>query len=259
MSLRKFLEEQGFLEKKQESVQSNAKTKEQSPTSPSPPKQVVPTYFPTAGHATTMPIATPIPAVSGLPSTSVVPDSNKQQPVVSINPAFIKYYEDAMIALNLEGMDYFEFRQQLLTMLKKMGAQKTFSMELVIQTVVMHFETHSVSVTKLIEAARYYAQQLALKRDEFVNGGANEKDKLLKQRVTTEQHHLTTIGNLEKQIQDLQEKLMQERTQMELDKTLGQEAITKIDEAIDQMKLAFDHMNMQISNDITNLQKIPVT
>src|SRR6202012_5903500 len=96
------------------------------------PSQITPTYFPEGGA----------------PSASIPLSNrfNEQTPNLpskhpTLDPSSIKFYEDALVKLNMPGPDYFEFRQQLMAMTQKMRNKPGTTPELIFQAVVMSFDT----------------------------------------------------------------------------------------------------------------------
>lgn len=192
----------------------------------------------------------------------VVTSSQTNVNTGTLNPEFIKYFEDELAKANIPGMDYFEFRQLLINTQRKMSEKGVTSTEAILQAVLMTFEAQGINNKMLIDHATHYKQIIQQKGNDFVTQAELEKTKQLKIREDAINSHNESVKNLQTQIQQLdiqKEKLNQalqkEMTQMELNKNLGQEAIEKIDRASQSIKAAGEHMLSTIDNDIKILEK----
>lgn len=251
MGLISFLQKQGYIQDTdpEDKPAADKSAKDSSST-------VAPTYFPLADTA-----AGSIPGNNNAVQPSFV--QNIEQPVSNQSmpdAAFVKFYEEELAKQNTPGPDYFEFRQQLVLMNKKM-AGKGASSDLILQSVLTGFEAQNVPASKLAESANYYKSVLDNKRKSFIDGAEAEKNKQLQTREATLQNHQNNITaynqqitDLERQLQQLRDKLMKEQVQMESDKTMGKESIVKLEKAVAQVNLAYDYMRSAIEKDIQNLQ-----
>jgi len=238
MSLKAFLQQKGFIETdKDEAKKENVTT--------TTPGQVAPTYFPVDDPGS--PVTAPSQSTTG----------NE-----SLDPAFIKFFEDELNRINFPGPDYFEFRKQMIVMHQKIGKKGT-PPDVILQAVLTSFEAQNVSTSSLVTTAKQYKDALQKKKEDFLKGAASEKDKQLKKRqdaLLAHQDNLnqmkTQLLQLQNQMNQLQDMIKREQTQMEVDKTLGKEGIEKIERAEKQLSLAFDFMDASINSDINQLQSV---
>lgn len=252
MGLKSFLKEQGFITDEPGDQASPAGSKSDSGKQPDLNK--APVFFPyqqTGSSAdSNMP---PDPSfVSPLPQSVQEKDR--------LDPTFVKFFEDELVKTNLPGPDYFEFRQSLIKTHQKMAATGVVAPEVILQAVLMSFEAQDVSRAKLKESALHYKDVLKLKNDDFLKGAAVEKNNLLQKRQTVVQSHNEAIKKIKQQLdqleiqkQQLNETLAKEVNQMDVDKSLGKEAIEKIERAEQMITLAHNHIQLSIDNDISKL------
>ena len=257
MGLKSFLQEQGFIaadrDDKNKENETGSKGSQQSSSA------VEPTFFPMqpaangGGPATT----------SGAGDPSFVTPLPKQDEREKPDPNFVKFFEDELLKANMAGPDYFEFRQQLSRTQQKMAAKGVAAPEVVLQAVLMSFESQDISSAKLIEAARHYKQVVKQKNDDFLKGAATEKNNQLQKRQSVLQSHTENIQKIQQQIQQLEtqrkqleESMNRERTQMDVDRSLGQEGIEKIERAERLISLAHEYIQATIDNDIKSLQSV---
>jgi len=259
MSLKKFLQQKGFIEKEEETEKSEGEKKTGS-SGKQDQQTIEPTYFPLYSGETTP--AEPKSAATTADSKSfVVADSaavNITNTAESVDPAFIKFFEDELTKTNFPGPDYFEFRKQMQAMYQKLG--KGTPPNVILQAVLTSFEAMNVPSARLLETAKQYKEILEKKKIDFLNGAAAEKDKQLKKRqevLQTQQNNLKQmqdqllqLQNQEKQLQDM---IKREQTQLEVNKTLGKESIEKIERAEKQINLAHKYMITAIDTDISQL------
>jgi hypothetical protein len=254
MSLINFLKQQGFIE---DNKPDKIKTDTKENTSDSS-NAVTPTYFPVQDDN------------SGSTQTSsaddpsfVAPLSKRKFADDSVDPTFVKFFEDELTKANLAGPDYFEFRQQLLKTQQKMSAKGMAAPEVVLQAVLMSFDAQGVTTDKLIEAARHYKEVIKQKNDDFLKGAESERNNQLQKRQTALQVHTDAVQKLQQQIQQLEQQKQQleqsmnkEKTQLEVDKTLGKEGIEKIDKAERLITTAHEYMQSTIDADIKRLKSV---
>ncbi len=259
MGLKDFLKEKGFIQDDTPSTipQETGNNAEKKASS----QNVVPTTF------------FPLPASNAENSTTGEPSfvaplvqerTTQETPLpVQIDPSFIKYFEDELLKENLPGPDYFEFRQMLSKMQERMAAKGISQPEVVLQAVLTSFEAQNISSGKLVETARIYKNGLEKKKNEFLLGADAEKNNQLQKRQNVLQDHNDNIRKLEDQLsqlklqqQKLEELLNKERTQLEVDKSLGQEGIAKIEKAERLISLAHDYIQTTIDDDIKRLQSV---
>lgn len=252
MSLKKFLQQKGFIEKEEEPVKKEAEKKTDSPVKQDQ-QSIEPTYFPLLGGETattsgTTPVQSPVAPAS-------IPVNNVTE---NVDPAFVKFFEDEMSKSNFPGPDYFEFRKQMQAMYQKIG--KGTPPNVILQAVLTSFEAMNIPASKLLETARQYKDILGKKKVDFLNGAGAEKEKQLKKRQEALQAHqdnlkkmqdqLTQLKNQERQLMDM---ITKEQTQLEVNKTLGKESIEKIERAEKQITMAHNYMVTAIDADISQL------
>jgi len=256
MGLKDFLKKQGFIED-----ESDSKAKGQgsnSNTMSSSVSSIAPTFFPVQpidrGTANTG---------SSDPSFVVMPTQQSSNNKSQLDPTFVKFFEDELVKANLPGPDYFEFRQQLIKTQQKMATKGMAAPEVVLQAVLMNFETQDITPAKLIETAKQYKTVVKQKNDDFLKGATTEKNNQLQKRQSVLQAHNDAINNLQQQLQQLerqkqqlQESMNKETTQIEVDKSLGKEAIDKIEKAEQLIAMAHDYIQSTIDSDITRLQSV---
>ncbi len=261
MGLKNFLKQQGFIKEEpgnKKNTNSNAGVANQADS------EVTPIYFPLEPVTAVPKTDTSQPSsdpsfVTPLEENKPENRNEKQQ----IDPTFIKFFEDELVKANLPGPDYFEFRQLLVKTQQKMAAKGGAAPEVVLQAVLMSFEAQDISPTKLIDAARHYKDVIKQKNEDFITGAEKEKSNQLQKRQTVLQSHNEAIKKIQQQLQQLElqkqqlnQTLNKEKTQMEVDKTLGQEGIDKIEKAEKLINLAHDHMQSTIDLDINRLQSV---
>lgn len=257
MSLKKFLQQKGFIEKEEEPVKKEGEKKAGSSGTQDQQQQqsIEPTYFPLySGETTTDTKAGATPAQTPVAPAST-PVSNTAE---SVDPAFIKFFEDELTKTNFPGPDYFEFRKQMQAMYQKIG--KGTPPNVILQAVLTSFEAMNVPASRLLETAKQYKDILEKKKVDFLNGAGAEKEKQLKKRqealqahqnnLKTMQDQLTQLKNQERQLIEL---ITKEQTQLEVNKTLGKESIEKIERAEKQIAMAHNYMVTAIDTDISQL------
>lgn len=249
MSLKKFLQQKGFVEKDEESEKNEVEKKTGS-SEKQDQQSIEPTYFPlySAEKAETKAGATE--------SKSFVVSDNAV--AENIDPAFIKFFEEELAKINFPGPDYFEFRKQMQAMYQKIG--KGTSPHVILQAVLTSFEAQNIPASRLLETAKQYKDFLEKKKIDFLNGAAAEKEKQLKKRQDALQTHEGKLKQMQDQLQQLQNQekqlldmIKREQTQQEINKTLGKDGIEKIERAEKQIFLAHNYMNAAIDADISQL------
>ena len=144
-----------------------------------------------------------------------------------------------------------------------MAAKGNAAPEVVLQAVLMSFEAQDIPPAKLIAAANQYKQILKQKKDDFLKGAEAEKNNQLLKRQSVLKSHEENIQKINAQIQDieaqkrqLEENLNKEKTQLDLNKTLGQEGIAKIEKAQRLIDMAHNFIQSGIDNDIHRLENV---
>jgi hypothetical protein len=248
MGIKSFLIQQGFI--------AEDSTKEQ------PVKEDAPAFFPVQSSYDQ--------SVSNTVSGSALPDPSfvaplKQQfaETAPPDPSFVKYFEDELVKANLPGSDYFEFRQLLSKTQQKMAAKGISAPEVVLQAVLLSFEAQDIAPASLIDTARKYKEVLKQKNDDFLKGALTEKNSQLQKRQDALSAHNENLNKLQQQIkeldlqrQQLSDAVNKEKTQMEIDKSLGKEAIEKIEKAERLIAFAHDFIQSSIDTDIKRLQSV---
>ena len=258
MGLKSFLKQNGFIEDGPDDKPSGKSGNTESTKDVT--TDIPPVYFPVTSTA---PERGNTITPGEDPSFVVASAQQATTAKVQIDPSFIKFFEDELLKSNLPGPDYFEFRQLLIRTQQKMAAKGIAAPEVVLQAVLMSFETQDISSAKLIDAARHYKSVLKQKSDDFLKGAATEKNNQLQKRQTVLQAHNDAIQKIQQQIlqvelqkKQLEESMNKEKTQLEVDKTLGKEGIEKIERAERLISLAHDYMQSQIDTDINRLQTV---
>src|ERR1044072_1191080 len=255
MSLKKFLQQKGFIEKEEESEKKEVEKKADSSGKQEQQQQSIePTYFPLySGETTTETKSGTTPAQT--PVSPATPISNATE---TVDPAFIKFFEDELAKQNFPGPDYFEFRKQMQAMYQKIG--KGTPPNVILQAVLTSFEAMNVPASRLLETAKQYKDILEKKKVDFLNGAGAEKDKQLKKRQDALQAHQNNLKTMQDQLaqlknqeRQLMELITKEQTQLEVNKTLGKESIEKIERAEKQIAMAHNYMVTAIDADISQL------
>ena len=260
MGLTSFLKQQGFIRDDGDDKKNNAG--EASTPSEKADANSSPVYFPLETSAES--VGNPDPAE---PSFVISPSEQPAAKTVAKNeqldPTFIKFFEDELAKANLPGPDYFEFRQLLIKTQQKMTSRGVVAPEVVLQAVITSFEAQDVPPTKLIDAARHYKDVIKQKKDDFIKGAEAEKNNQLQKRQTVLQTHNDNIQKIEQQLQQLalqkqqlDNSLNKEKTELDVNKTLGQEGIQKIEKAERLISSAHDYMQSVIDADIKKLQSL---
>jgi hypothetical protein len=256
MGLKDFLKKQGFIQDEGPESTENEKRTRQG-TSPAV-KSESPVFFPIQQN-TDIPESTP----EGADPSFVAPLQKSTGKSTKPDANFVKFFEDELVKANLEGPDYFEFRQQLIKTQQKMSAKGMVASDVILQAVITSFEAQGISTDKLVQAAQHYKEVIKQKNDEFIRGAETEKNNQLQKRQNVLNSHTDNIQKLQQQIQqlDLQkqqltESLDKEKTQLEVNKTLGQEGIEKIDKAEHLIGIAYEYMKSTIDEDIKKLKSV---
>ena len=260
MGLKNFLKKQGFI-----ADEPGDKIKEKAiiPTQHNNPLPISPQHFflciLLANETAHRPSGGAVPPDPSFVAPLQQNTNAKEQP----DPTFVKFFEDELVKANLPGPDYFEFRQQLVKTQQKMAAKGVAAPEVVLQAVLMSFEAQEISTAKLIEAARHYKEIIKQKNDDFLKGAAAEKNNQLQKRQNVLQSHNDNIKKIQQQLQQLElqkqqldESMNKEKTQLEINKSLGKEGIEKIEKAERLISLAHDYIQSTIDTDIKRLQSV---
>jgi hypothetical protein len=244
MGLKDFLKQQGFIE---DSDKTAAASK----------KDVAPAFFP----VNSSPLGSVQSSSVDDPSFVIASPVQQQSTGTQLDPTFIKFFEDEMVKANLPGPDYFEFRQQLTKTQQKMSSKGGASPELVLQAVLMSFEAQNITSANLIETAQHYKVAMQQKNDDFLKGAEAEKNNQLQKRQAVLQSHTDNIQKIQQQLQQLEiqkqqlnDTLNKEKTQLDVDKTLGKEGIAKIEKAEQLIGSAYTYIQASIDADIKRLQ-----
>ncbi len=256
MGLKDFLKKQGFIEEDADDLKnednSNSGTARSS-------ENVAPTYFPFADPAGT---ASAGQSAQEPSFVSPVQQTATQQQDIP-DPTFVKFFEDELVKANLPGPDYFEFRQSLMKTQQKMAAKGVVAPDVVLQAVLTSFEAQDLTPEKLIETAKKYKDVIKQKNDSFISGAEAEKNNQLQKRQSVLQQHNDNIARIEQQLQQLEQQKQQltdalnkEKTQLDVNKTLGKEGIEKIDRAEKLIAVAHSYMQSVIDTDIKRLQSV---
>jgi hypothetical protein len=260
MGLKNFLKQRGFIEDGPgDKIKEHGDNSNQAQQ---PVPDVAPTFFPL--HSAMNATATSMSPGEGPADPSfVAPLQQNTNDREQLDPTFVKFFEDELVKANLPGPDYFEFRQQLIKTQQKMTAKGIAAPEVVLQAVLMNFETQEIPPAKLIEAARQYKVIVKQKNDDFLKGAASEKNNQLQKRQNVLQSHNDSIKKIQQQLhqlelqkQQLDESMNKEKTQLEINKTLGKEAIEKIEKAERLITLAHNYIQSTIDIDIKRLQSV---
>jgi hypothetical protein len=254
MGLKNFLQKQGFIEEEDPAKENTGK----KTSSEKNTKTETPVFFPIQQK----PEASTDPEDGADPSF-VTPLQKAETRGEKVDPNFIKFFEDELVKANLDGPDYFEFRQQLIKTQQKMSAKGMAAPDVVLQAVVTSFEAQGVNTDKLVQAALHYKDVIKQKNADFIRGAETEKNNQLQKRQNALQAHADKIQKLELQIQQLEsqkqqlmDSLNKEKTQQEVDKSFGKEGIEKIDKAERLINTAHDYMQSTIDSDIKRLKSV---
>ena len=258
MGIMNFLQQQGFI-----ATDGNDAAKSKTESSPASQQSapIAPTFFPvlpTIGNNASADADEAPSFVAPLPQTATSTASQQQ-----LDPTFVKFFEDELVKANLPGPDYFEFRQQLTKTTQKMAAKGVNASEVILQAVMMSFETQDISPAKLIDAAQQYKTILKQKNDDFLKGAAAEKANQLQKRQGVLQTHTENIKKIEQQLQQLElqkkqldDAINKEKTQLEVNKSLGKEGIEKIERAEQLIAFAHNYIQSTIDTDISRLKSV---
>ena len=262
MGLKQFLKDKGFIldeheDKIKNVVDSSVKTQQI-------PASNVPSFFPVTEFTSNLSTTNSDSSTTADPSFVAPLQQNvNEQKQEALDPSFVKFFEDELVKANLPGPDYFEFRQLLMKTQQKMASKGVVAPEVVLQTVIISFDAQDISPAKLMEAARHYKDALKQKNDNFLKGAQTEKNNQLQKRQAALQLHEENIKKIQQQIQQLElqkqqldESLNKEKTQMDVDRTLGKEGIEKIERAERLISLAHNYIQSTIDTDIKRLQSM---
>jgi hypothetical protein len=256
MGLKNFLKKQGFIEDGEGVPERDNRKNPANSTRET--ASVTPTFFPTEQKSDNL-----VPGGDGPDPSFVAPLQKTDSKSEIADPNFVKFFEDELVKANLDGPDYFEFRQQLIKTQQKMSAKGMAAPDVVLQAVIMSFDAQGINSDKLIQAALHYKEVIRQKNAEFIKGAEAEKNNQLQKRQNVLKLHTDNIQKLQQQIQQLDAQRQQltgslnkEKTQQEVNKTLGKEGIEKIEKAERLITVAHDFMQSTIDNDIKRLKSV---
>lgn len=255
MGLKSFLQQQGFI-----TDDGAEKPKQEKSAGQTPAAAVTPMFFPVQEIT---PATNTRDAVADPSFVTPLQQNTTTTAPQQLDPSFVKFFEDELVKSNLEGPDYFEFRQLLSKTQQKMAAKGVNAADVVLQTVLMSFEAQDITSAKLVDAAKHYKEILKQKNDDFLKGAAAEKNNQLQKRQAVLQTHTDNIKKIQAQIQQLEQQkqqledtLTREQTQLEADKSIGREGIEKIERAEQQITLAHTYIQSTIDTDINRLKSV---
>ena len=89
-----------------------------------------------------------------------------------------------------------------------MSAKGIAAPEVVLQAVIMSFDTQGINADKLVQAAQHYKEIIKQKNDDFINGAETEKSNQLQKRQNVLQTHSDNIEKLQQQIIGYKEEMI---------------------------------------------------
>ncbi len=184
-----------------------------------------------------------------------VPNPPSVQESVSGKPGqvtdkFLDVLFDAMEKNNLDGFDYLEFKQSLLS-LKKVNMDEPTRF----RSAYAMAQTMGASVQHLIKTAQHYIDVLAKEEKKFESALANQKAN----RIGSKQKEITQLEQLMKdkqtRIKQLQKEMTEHEKQIDTLKRVIGDAASKIETTKNNFIASYNTLVGQIYKDIENMKQ----
>jgi hypothetical protein len=186
----------------------------------------------------------PTPTVSA-PIMSNVSNMNGQ-----VSQKFTEVLFRAMEAANLDGFDYFEFKQAInnlasMPMDEATRYKSAFAMA----------QTMGATPDKLIQTAGTYLGVLKQEQDKFQQAAQGQVQNQIGNKKAQIENFEQVIKQKEAQIKQMTEEMAQHRKEMETLKSDIEQASSKVAQTTADFQKSYQVITGQIQNDVTNMQK----
>ena len=197
-----------------------------------------------AKSVTTSAAPTPAPTNSYRPApiNAVLPDG-------VVSDKFTDVLLKAMADANMEGFDYFEYKQSLQN-LSKMPMDE----QLRYQSAYAMAQTMGVTSDKLINSALHYINILKQEESKFQDAANKQRQQQIGNKESQIQNLNSGIQQKAEQIKKLTEEINQNQTLMEQIKQEIQEATVKVTTAQNDFSASLTSITDQINKDIVNMK-----
>ena len=184
-----------------------------------------------------------------VPNPPSVSESTTGEPG-KVTDKFLDVLFNAMESNNLDGFDYLEFKQSLLSLKKvRMDDETRF------KSAYAMAQTMGASVEHLIKTAQHYINVLAKEEKKFETALANQKAS----RVGSKQQEIKQledlIGKKEEQIRMLQKEIAEHHKQVDTLKRVIGDAASKIETTKNNFIASYNTLVGQIYQDIENMKQ----
>ncbi len=151
---------------------------------------------------------------------------------------------------NLDGFDYFEFKQSV-NSLKKMVKDEATQYKSAFATA----STMGLTLDKLLNTAKHYSGILESERAKFNNAAKNQRSQMVEQRQDEFEQLKKTIADKKTRIAELSAEIeTHEKRLNELEGSIGN-AVDKIEETQRNFERSFENLKGQIDQDIEKMTK----
>ena len=146
------------------------------------------------------------PASSNAPTAAPI----RASAAGTVNDRFMDVLAEALQNNNIDGVDYFEFRQSLLSLSKISMDEKTRY-----QSAFAMAQAMGATPKQLIETAEHYLNVLKNEEHKFAQAIANQQENNIRNREADIQTLAQAIETKNKQIAQLQQEIKQHQAQMQ--------------------------------------------
>lgn len=186
---------------------------------------------------------------------AVPPKSRPIQHVVEggdgkVTDQFLNVLFDSMEKNNLEGFDYLEFKQSLLSLKKvEMDENTRF------KSAFAMAQTMGATAAHLIKTAQYYLGLLAKEEEKFEKALNHQMENRIGAKELEIQKLDQLVNEKEKQIEKLKQEITEHRSQVESLRKYINEAMSKIASTKNDFIASYNSLVGQINKDIENIKK----
>lgn len=190
--------------------------------------------------------------------TSIASATATQRPVSTVsnsdntplNEKLIQVLLSAIEQNNLDGFDYLEYRNSLLSLVnvitdEPMRYKSAFEMA----------KTMGLDKKKLLESAEFYLNVLAGEQKKFLEALENQKSKQIKARVDMIENMEKSLSEKKKLIEQLNNEIETMNNQMADIKQEINEEVQKIETTNKQFVASYQYVAGQISSDVERINK----
>jgi lysyl-tRNA synthetase class I len=183
------------------------------------------------------------------------PTSSVSTPIMGnasgqVSQKFTEVLFRAMEAANLDGFDYFEFKQAInnlanMPMDEATRYKSAFAMA----------QTMGATPDKLIQTAGTYLGVLKQEQDKFQQAAQGQVQNQIGNKKAQIENFEQVIKQKEAQIKQMTEEMAQHRKEMETLKSDIEQASSKVAQTTADFEKSYQVLVGQIQNDVTNMQK----